>query len=430
MGKKQNGYLTNASPKEFEKRNKYAFTLINHINMDKYHIFILQIFLSVIFCFIAAAAFCQPYQQLHKNAIVVDGHNSILSIVEDSSWSFDNDLSGKTQSDLQRMLKAGIDVQVFSIWYAVDNPAPFANTLRRIDTLNAWVKRNPGKLMVVRNVDGLSTAVKEHKIGAILSIEGGQMIENNITKLDSLFKRGVRIMMLTNEQSLPWATSARDELNDTSLHQPKGLSDFGKQIVSHMNEIGMMVDISHVGPQTIKDVISITAKPIIASHSCVYNLCQTYVNLDDEQIKAIAKTGGLVMLSFWPGMLDSNWTIQNRLWYLQNKPEVDSIYKVNPASADQYLNIKYKKEFLELDKLPISKLIDHIDYIVKLVGIDYVGLGSSFEGMLSLSQGLNGNGVSDYPEITKALLERGYSKNDIEKILGGNFIRVFKANTQ
>jgi membrane dipeptidase len=390
---------------------------------------ILKILLSIIFCFSVRISFCQSYKQLHKNAIVVDGHNSILNVVEDSSWSFDNDLSGKTQSDLQRMIKSGIDVQVFSIWYDAEKPAPFAKATRRIDTLNAWVNRNPGKMMMIRTSKDISKAIKKSKIGAIISLEGGQMIENDLSKLESFFKRDVRVMTLTNEQSLSWATSERDE-NDSSRHQPKGLNDFGKQVVRRMNALGMIIDVTHVGEQTIMDVIHTTTKPIIASHSCVYNLCPTHFNLKDEQIKAIAKNGGLVMISFWPGMLDSNWTKKVRSWSKEHRKEIDSISKLNPNGADQYLKVKYKKEFLEIDQIPISKLIDHIDYIAKLVGVDYVGLGSSFEGMNALWQGLNGNGILDYPDVTKALLQRGYTKKDILKILGGNFIRVFKANTQ
>jgi membrane dipeptidase len=389
-----------------------------------------KVLLSIIFSLIVAIGFCQSYKQLHKDAIVVDGHNSILNAVEDSSWSFDNDLSGKTQSDLQRMIKAGIDIQVFSMWYDGEKPGSFTKAIRRIDTLNAWVNRNPGKMMIVRATQDLSTAIKKNKTGAIISIEGGQMIENDITKLDSFFKRDVRMMTLTNEQTLPWATSAIDETNGSSLHQPKGLNDFGKKVVRRMNELGMIIDVSHVGDQTIKDVINTTTKPIIASHSCVYNLCPTHFNLKDEQIKAIAKNGGLVMISFWPGMLDSNWTIKGRVWESQHKTEIDSITKINPDGANQFLNSKYKKEFFEMDQIPIGTLIDHIDYIVKLVGADYVGLGSSFEGMETLWQGLNGNGVLDYPQITKAMLQKGYTKKDIEKILGGNFIRVFKANVE
>jgi membrane dipeptidase len=398
--------------------------------MNKYYILISQIVLSMIFCLTFASTSCQSYKQLHKNAIVADGHNSILNAVEDSSWIFDSDLSGKTQSDLQRMIRGGIDLQIFSMWYDGEKPDPFGKAIRRVDTLNAWVKRNPGKIMIVRTPGDIATAIKKNRIGAIISIEGGQMIEDDITKLDSFFKRDVRLMTLTNEQSLSWATSARDETNASSLHQPKGLNDFGKQVVQRMNELGMIVDVSHVGEQTIKDVINTTTKPIIASHSCVYNLCPTHFNLTDEQIKSIAKNGGVIMISFWPGMLDSNWTNKVSLWVKEHKKEIDSISKINPDGADRYLTLKYQKEFMEIDRIPISKLIDHIDYVVKLVGVDYVGLGSSFEGMNDLWQGLNGNGILDYPEVTKALFERGYSQKDIKKILGDNFIRVFKENSQ
>jgi len=398
--------------------------------MNKYDKIILKVFLSTLFCFIVVIGLCQSYKQLHKNAIVVDGHNSILYAVEDSSWKFDSDLSGKTQSDLQRMKKGGIDIQLFALSFNSRFPSAFADGNRQIDTLYSWVSRNPDKMMFVQTTKQLFQSVKQHKLGVIIDPEGGYVIENDLGKLDDLYKRGVRCMTLVNESSMPWITSARDEMNDTVLHQPKGLSDFGKQVVRRMNELGMLVDISHAGEQTFRDVINTTTKPIIASHSCVYNLCPVYFNLKDEQIKAIAKNGGMVMISFWPGMLDSSWKIKDRAFYQQDKKEIDSVSQSNPAGIDQYLNSKYKNELMEIDRIPLNILINHIDYIIKLVGTDYVGLGSSFDGMEALWQGLNGNGVLDYPHITEALLQRGYSKNDIEKFLGGNFIRVFKANMQ
>jgi membrane dipeptidase len=192
----------------------------------------------------------------------------------------------------------------------------------------------------------------------------------------------------------------------------------------------MMIDISHLGEQSFWDVMSTTTEPVIASHSCVYKLCPVYRNLKDEQIKAIAKNGGIVMINFYPGFLDSNWKRKTDEFDRQHKQEEDSITKLtDETTMVHYLYAKYPQQMREIDRVPIKLVIDHIDYIVKLVGVDYVGVGSDFDGMDDISQGLDGNGVLDFPKITKALKERGYEKNDIEKILGGNFIRVFKSNS-
>jgi len=372
----------------------------------------------------------QPYKKIHNDAIVIDGHNHIIDAADDSSWSFDQNLIGKTQTDLARMQQAGIDVQVFSIWGDGEKPGAFGNAIRRIDTLYAWINRNPHKMMIVRNDQDLFRAVKEKELGAIIALEGGRMMEDDLSKLDSFFKKGVRRMTLTWDNNTSWATSAKYEIGDSLLQQPKGLNAFGKQVVKRMNQLGMIIDLSHAGEKTFYDAVNTSTKPVIASHSCVYNLCPSSMNLKDEQIKAIAKNHGVVMLCFLPDELDSNLAIRNAEFDRQHKEEEDSIMKINPAIIEQYLVSKYKNELEAIDRIPISLLIDHIDYIVKLVGVDYVGLGSSFDATTDLWQGLNGNGVLDYPEITKALLQKGYTKKDIEKILGGNFIRVFKANIQ
>jgi len=232
-------------------------------------------------------------------------------------------------------------------------------------------------------------------------------------------------------KTLPWASSARDESRNTIPNPKKGLSDSGRQIVRRMNELGMMIDISHLGEQSFWDVMSKTTKPVIASHSCVYNLCPVYRNLKDEQIKAMAKNGGIIMINFYPGFLDSNWQKRTQEFDELHKKEEDSITKLyDETTMVHYLYTKYPEEIKEIDQVSLKLVIDHIDYIVKLVGVDYVGLGSDFDGMDDISQGLEGNGVLDFPKITKALQERGYNKKDIEKILGRNFIRVFKSNSK
>lgn len=369
----------------------------------------------------------QRYKKIHRKAIVIDTHNDILTQCFEKHVSFDEDLRGKTQSDLKRFAQAGVDVQVFSVWCDGKKEHPYTYAKTMIDTLYAIAARHPDKITVVTNSQQLMNTVKEKKLAAMIGVEGGHMIENDMNKLDTLYKMGVRYMTLTWNNSNPWATSAMEETEDSLLHQPKGLSDFGKKIVQRMNELGMLVDLSHVGEKTFWDAISTSTKPILVSHSCVYSLCPVYRNLKDDQIKAVGKNGGLIDINFYSAFLDSNYAKRERALMIKHKTERDSLVKINPDKdlAFEFIQKKYKDEFNAI-RPPLSMILDHLDYVVKLIGVDHVGMGSDFDGITSSPQQLDD--VTGYPLITKALLERGYSKKDIFKIMGGNFIRILKAN--
>ena len=375
-------------------------------------------------CLFAAG---QKYKKLHFEAILVDTHNDIPSASIEKKVQFDTDLKGKTHSDLKRMKEGGVDVQIFSIFCGPDQISPFAFANREIDSVYEWARRNPDKMMIVKTPQQLQKAVKEKKLAAMLGVEGGHMIENDLNKLDSLFNRGARYLTLTWNNSTDWATSAADETTKGDSLKHKGLTDFGKQLVKRMNTLGMMVDVSHVGEQTFWDAINTTTKPVIASHSCVWNLCKHRRNLKDEQIKAIGKNGGVIHLNFYAGFIDSNYEKKAIAFLALHKASMDSLIKINitPAYAPIMVGEMYSEE-VKAFRPSLSVLLDHLDYIVKLIGVDHVGLGSDFDGIEAPPLELNG--VQDFPLVTKALLERGYSKKDVKKILGGNFIRVFKAN--
>jgi membrane dipeptidase len=390
-----------------------------------------KLLVAVLALFSSAFMMAQSYQQIHEKAIVVDTHNDVLSTVTLNGLDIGNDLTGKSHTDLARFKAGGVDVQVFSIFcdnrYGRGTAFRYAN--REIDSLYALASRNPDKMMIVTTPAQLAQAVKEHKLASMLGVEGGHMIENDMDNLDSLFKRGVRYMTLTWNNSTPWATSAMDESSKSFIVSPYGLTEFGKKVVRRMNELGMIIDISHTGEQTVRDVLATTTKPVIASHSSVYAICPVFRNLKDDQIRAIAKNGGVIQVNFYSGFLDSTYNRRITRFMNQHKSEFDSLQKLDLPSyqVNAYFSKKYPEEASTL-RPPLSLLIDHIDYIVKLVGADYVGLGSDFDGIESAPQGLEG--VQDFPKITEALLKRGYSKKDIDKILGGNFIRVFKANSK
>jgi membrane dipeptidase len=399
-----------------------------------------KMFICLLFIVNSVFSNAQSYKKLHFNSIVVDTHNDIPTTAIDKGVSFDQNLTGKTHSDLKRMKAGGVDVQIFSIWCDGLKEHPYTWANREIDTVMAWTNRNPENMMTAFSVSEIQTAVKEKKLGVLFGLEGGHMIENDLNKLDALYKRGVRYMTLTWNNSTDWATSALDETTAPPKSSPpvggrtlkdsarkKGLTEFGREVVRRMNELGMMVDLSHVGEQTFWDAINTTTKPVIVSHSCVYTLCPHRRNLKDDQIKAVGKNGGVIHLNFYSGFIDSTFEKRSDAFTAKHKTEMDSLLKVNPEPyfMQVYLFEKYPDEVRSL-RPPLSMLLDHLDYIVNLIGVDHVGLGSDFDGVNSLPQQLDD--VTAMPLITKELLKRGYNKKDIRKILGENFLRIFEAN--
>jgi membrane dipeptidase len=390
--------------------------------------------LSFIAFIISIPTQSQSYKKIHAKAIVVDTHNDIISTCLEKGFRFDENLKGKTHSDLKRMFKGGLDVQVFSIFCdgKQENPYQFAN--REMDTLYAWVQRNPSRMMLVSSPTQLQQSVKEHKLAVMIGVEGGHMIEDDLNKIDSFYNRGARYMTLTWNNNNSWATSAEYESGHQrvkgvidSTSQKKGLNDFGKQVIKRMNDLGMMVDLSHTGDQTFWDAISVSTKPVLVSHSDAYTLCPVFRNIKDDQIKAIAKNGGVIQLNFYPAFLDSTVSKKQSVFLQKHRAEKDSLIKsgMKDFEGNDFIFKKYKNEVKKM-RAPFHLLFDHMEYIIKLAGIDFVGLGGDFDGISFTPKVLTD--VTKYPMITKELVKRGYSKEDIFKILGGNFIRVFEAN--
>ena len=382
-------------------------------------------FLLLFLTILSSKIYSQTYMDVHNKAILIDTHNDFLTKTMQYGYELDSDLTGKTHSDLARFKKGGLDVQFFSVWSDGKQINPYVYANRQIDSLDAVIKRNPDKIVKVGNVDELLKVVKQHKIAALVGIEGGHQIENNLDNLNVLFDRGVRYITLTWNNSTDWATSAYDEKFNVE-YKDKGLSTFGKEIVKRMNELGIMVDISHVGEHTFWDVIATTTKPIIASHSSVYALCPHQRNLKDDQLKAIAKNGGVIQVNLNSGFIDPTEGAREDAFLQKHQAEMDSIQGtgVNDYIAEETIHQKYPAESQSL-RAPFELLIDHMEYIIKLVGIDYVGIGSDFDGIILPPLMLDD--VTTYPLITKALLSRGYSQKDINKIYGGNILRVMKA---
>jgi membrane dipeptidase len=380
-------------------------------------------YLTVLFCAISITGFTQ---KIHYKSILVDTHNDAVTACIEKKVSFDQDLTGVNHSDLKRFKEGGLDYQLFSIWCDGEKVNPYAWAMREMDTIDAVAARNPDKMVIAKDWKTINAALKAGKIIAQYGVEGGHMIEDDINRLDTFYNRGVRYMTLTWNNSPSWASSHTAE-KDPTYTGPKGLTSFGKTIIGRMNQLGMIVDVSHIGETTFWDAINTTTKPVIASHSNAYSICPVTRNLKDEQIKAIGKNGGVICLNFFSGFVDSNFSKKDMAFRKAHSAEIDSLLAtgIQREYAFTMISDKYKIES-EAIKPTIEQLMQHFDHIVNLIGVDHVGIGSDFDGINSAPQGLST--VLDYPNFTKALIDRGYSNKDIKKVLGGNFLRVYRIN--
>lgn len=394
-----------------------------------YKIILMRISFLIIAFFVPVFLAAQNAKKIHFRSILVDTHNDVLS----SSVLDGKDISQRLNtghSDLIRWKEGGLDVQFFSVWTGdrARNPEGFyKDANQEIDSLDFLILRNTDRMIPGRNYRDVKKGVRQKKLVAFIGVEGGHMIEGDLNKLDSLYERGMRYMTLTWNNSNSWATSAMDETLHADSLSHKGLTEFGKQVVKRMNELGVMVDLSHTGEQTFYDAIAISDKPVLLSHSSVWSICPVFRNVKDDQIRAVAKNGGVICINFYSGFIDSNFAKKmDELEGTRGKQIKDSLKQYYDAAKMNEIWRNYFSAELEPYRPAISKLVDHIDYIVKMVGDDYVGIGSDFDGVSSLPVGMDD--VTKYPLITEELVKRGYSKKSIEKILGGNVLRVMKAN--
>jgi membrane dipeptidase len=375
----------------------------------------------IVLMFFSTHLLAQNAEKIHQNSIVVDTHGDILYNQIQSGIDI-----GKIQNtgnfDLPRAKKGGLDAQVFSIWCDAKGGFDMAN--RQIDSLYSLIKRYPDRIELVTNASQLKAAVQQRKLAALIGVEGGHMIENDLNKLEDLAKRGMIYLTLTWNNSTPWASSAAEETKG-EIAMP-GLSDFGKSVVKKLNELGVLVDLSHVGEQTFYDAIKLSTKPVLVSHSCVYGINPVPRNLKDDQIKAVGKNGGVISINFYSGFLDPTFSAKQQNFLIKHKPELKELTDKYGRSKAIDTLIALHKEEAEESRPRIERIIDHIDYVVKMIGVDHVGIGADFDGAESFPQGMDS--VADYPKITAALLERGYSETDVQKIMGGNFVRLLREN--
>jgi len=371
---------------------------------------------------IAGQCIAQDYKQIHQDMMVVDGHNDV--IIESILPGKDIGKRLKTgHTDIPRLMQGGVDVQVFAVWSDdkkwKNNAFEHAND--QIAALEKVINANSNQIELAKNSEDIKRIHQNGKIAAIIGIEGGNMIEESIDNLDSLYNRGARYLTLTWNYNLSWATAAAMEVK-TKGNKGKGLSKKGEEIIRRMNELGMMVDLSHGGRQTFYDVIKITTKPILVSHSNAASLTPHYRNLDDKQLAALKTNGGVVGVNFYSEFLDSNYPKRvKELYENTHKPTKES---KELSTGKMYSLLSAKQQ--NIANAPLETVLKHIDYLVNKVGIDHVAIGSDFDGIESPPQGLED--VSKYPTLTKALLQKGYTEKDVSKIMGLNFLRILQEN--
>jgi membrane dipeptidase len=287
-----------------------------------------------------------------------------------------------------------------------------------IDSVYRAQERHPNDFVMAFSAADIREAKRRGKIAALLGIEGGHAIENSLATLREFYRLGVRYMTLTWNNTNDWADAGRGQ------HIHHGLTDFGREVVREMNRLGMLVDVAHVSDETMSDALDVSKVPIIASHSSARALNDVPRNIPDDLLKRIAKNGGVVMVNFYQVFIDPNVAEANRARSAQLKAQEDEIEQ---RFHDDPERIAEEEDRLEaqhpLPATPLSVLIDHIDHIVRVAGIDHVGLGADFDGAVDMPEGARD--VSELPNITYELLRRGYSERDVRKILGENFLRVF-----
>jgi len=368
---------------------------------------------------------------IQDSSIVVDTHADTPQRFLDEGFDIgSSDSNDVGHLSLDKARRGNLGAEFFSIWVDPEtNRGHFAqHTFDLIDSVYEQAAHHPDRMIMAFSVADIERAHHEHKLAALMGIEGGHSMENDMHLLRDYYRLGVRYMTLSWSNTNEWADSSGD-VNDPKIQHHNGLTDFGRQVVLEMNRLGMMVDISHVADKTFWDTIAIAKAPVIASHSSARALVDAPRNMTDDMLRAVAKNGGVVQVNFFSGFVDQDY---RKAMLAQEKDQAAAI-----QSYVDSLKVKGKPvSYIEIDRMerewtakiprpPFNSLIDHIDHIAKVAGVDHVGLGSDFDGVSGATpQGMDS--AADLPKITQALLDRGYSADDIKKILGGNLLRVFR----
>jgi membrane dipeptidase len=362
---------------------------------------------------------------IHRRAILVDMHADTAQRLVDEHIDLEQRLTDG-HFDAIRAHEGGLDAQFFSIWvepqlFGGGGEGAMKRADVQINAVRALAEKHPETWELATTARDVRRIADAGKIAVLMGLEGGYAIDERLENVERYFQMGVRYMSPAWSVSTNWAGSSGDEVGKT-----RGLNDFGKQVVREMNRLGMMVDVSHVSDRTFRDIVNTSTKPVIATHSGCRAIANVPRNLTDDMIRALARTGGVVNVIFYPEHIEPGWSEKKK------KVDAEIASLVQRGSEQEKGDVAQKKlardrvraeEYLKrLPPVYVSRIVDHIDHIVKLVGIDHVGIGSDFDGVQAVPADLKS--VADLPKLTEELLKRGYSERDIEKILGGNMLRV------
>lgn len=369
-------------------------------------------------------------QKLHADALVIDGHNDLPWAIRSSAGGdFGNydiavrlpDRLREGQTDIPRLKAGGVDAQFWSVYvpadYAAERKAAWA-TMEQIDIVHRMLKRYPETFELALTADDIERIAAEGRIASLIGAEGGHSIENSLGVLRMLHRLGARYMTLTHSETLDWADSATDK------PRHGGLSPFGEEVVLEMNRLGMLVDISHVSADTMHDVLRVSLAPVIASHSSAYALVPHPRNVPDDVLRELPRNGGVIMVNFFSGFINP----EAQQVMKQSEEARRRLQAEHPDEADFARAWERWRRDHPIPPGTLAQVVDHIDHIAKVAGIDHVGLGSDFDGVSRTPEGLED--VSRFPAITQALLDRGYSDEAVRKVLGRNILRVMRRAEQ
>ncbi|MFP5230460.1 MAG: dipeptidase [Acidobacteriota bacterium] len=374
-------------------------------------------------------------ETVHRSAIVIDTHADTPQRMLDDHYDLTQPLGGG-YLNFASAKEGNLGAEFFSIWV---EPKLYAGhyarrTLELIDAVREQADAHPDQMMMAYSAEDIERAHRDHKLAALMGIEGGHSIEDSLGLLRDYYRLGVRYMTLTWSNSNGWADSSGDADDTTVQHTQDGLSDFGKDVVYEMNRLGMMVDLSHVSDKTFYRAVITSRAPVFASHSSARALTNVPRNMTDDMLRAVARSGGphshggVVMVNFYSGFISDAWW---KAWQAQaperKAGEAAQIaeWKAQGRTITYEMTDALDRQWAaKIPRPPLSALIDHIDHVAKVAGIDHVGLGSDFDGIPASPEGMDS--AADLPKITAALMARGYSADDCRKILGGNFLRFFR----
>lgn len=364
---------------------------------------------------------------IHRRAITIDMHADTAQRLLDEGVDLSQQLADG-HFDTPRARAGGLDAQFFSIWV---EPQLFGgggtSAVKRADdqiaAVRALVEKHPDQWELATSAADIRRINGENKLAALLGLEGGYAIDERLEMVNRYFNLGVRYMSPAWSVSTNWAGSSNDAVGQT-----RGLNDFGRDVIREMNRLGMMVDVSHVSDPTFWDIIEVASQPVIATHSGCRAIANVPRNLTDDMIQAIAKTGGVVNVIFYPEHLEPGWGEKKRIVDREIAPRVQRASNKEKGNAAQKKmardRVRQEEYSKRLPPVSVSRLVDHIDHVVRLVGVDHVGIGSDFDGVqITLSDLAT---VEDLPNLTRELVRRGYTPEDVEKILGGNMLRVME----